>query len=484
MGPSIGGTDVFIFKDAGCNLAMGRGFDAFAIPGSPGFEPTLYASYVPGLPLVFGLYAWLFGCTAETNTWFNLAVGVLTSAVFAGIVQRVFHDSRYRVVGGFIIGLVGPLGLVGHGDRPEVLALFFFQASCFAASRATNAGLKVGALMAGMASLVHPLVGIFAAFTIGAAGLVRALPERPSLRDPTQLRSLLRLGGRIAAITVMPLLVTVAVYAALDGGGFKRFLSHAAGGDSGIKFSDGYATYLSHALFSAGIGSILLVSAYVGASILSVVAVIRVTSDAAFLRKTSAILLVASFVLVPILVFPAQNNYMRLAAISLFVLVALSPRIFGLPASGGPVLLVFAIFTLGIAGATTLLDMIPRIGARDNYESASRQLRETLGQSVDVTAGITVLDPAAAYFLYKPHFPRLISLSYLSAGQRASKEITALVGCAMGRRPDFVPATPKLLGRVGEDITTSPPVPFAPTLARVALTHSNWSWGCRVYRLR
>jgi hypothetical protein len=75
LGPSPARTDIFIFKDAGCNLALGLGFNAFSIPRLD-LTPRLFGSYTPGFPLVFGIFSFLFGCTAEANTLFNYGVGV------------------------------------------------------------------------------------------------------------------------------------------------------------------------------------------------------------------------------------------------------------------------------------------------------------------------------------------------------------------------------------------------------------------------
>jgi hypothetical protein len=55
--PQPGGTDVFVFRDAGCNWAAGRGLVAASVPHANTVMPMLFASYTPGDLILFGLAA-------------------------------------------------------------------------------------------------------------------------------------------------------------------------------------------------------------------------------------------------------------------------------------------------------------------------------------------------------------------------------------------------------------------------------------------
>ncbi len=53
--PIQAGRDVFVYKDAGCNLALGRGFYSIGLPGTDDLQPHLFASNGPAVPFLFGL---------------------------------------------------------------------------------------------------------------------------------------------------------------------------------------------------------------------------------------------------------------------------------------------------------------------------------------------------------------------------------------------------------------------------------------------
>src|ERR1700752_678667 len=61
--PQPAGPDVFVFRDAGCNWAYGRGLVAASVPHANTVRPMLFASYTPGALLLFGVAASLFGCS-------------------------------------------------------------------------------------------------------------------------------------------------------------------------------------------------------------------------------------------------------------------------------------------------------------------------------------------------------------------------------------------------------------------------------------
>src|SRR3984885_4286526 len=80
MSPQPAGPDVFVFRDAGCNWAQGRGLVAASVPHANTITPVLFASYTPGALVLFGLVASLFGCSGGVDTFYNLALAAV--AVF------------------------------------------------------------------------------------------------------------------------------------------------------------------------------------------------------------------------------------------------------------------------------------------------------------------------------------------------------------------------------------------------------------------
>src|SRR4051794_11545854 len=87
-GPTISGTDVFIFKDAGVNWALGHGFKSMGIPGNFSSQLKDYGSYPPTFPFLFGIYTRLTGLGAYQNAFFSLLIAVLTTWLFLLLLEQ------------------------------------------------------------------------------------------------------------------------------------------------------------------------------------------------------------------------------------------------------------------------------------------------------------------------------------------------------------------------------------------------------------
>ena len=74
VSPQPNGPDVFVFRDAGCNWAHGRGLVAASVPTGNTMTPVLFATYTPGALFLFGLAASLFGCSGPVDTFYNVSV--------------------------------------------------------------------------------------------------------------------------------------------------------------------------------------------------------------------------------------------------------------------------------------------------------------------------------------------------------------------------------------------------------------------------
>src|ERR1700678_3763192 len=121
--PQPGGPDVFVFRDAGCNWAQGRGLVAASVPHANTITPVLFASYTPGALVLFGLVASLFGCSGAVDTFYNLAFAA--AAVF--LLYRCFSlavtSGWQRASAALLFGTALPTGMVAFdADRPEMPA--------------------------------------------------------------------------------------------------------------------------------------------------------------------------------------------------------------------------------------------------------------------------------------------------------------------------------------------------------------------------
>jgi hypothetical protein len=81
IAPVLSGEDVYIFRDAGWNLASYGSFESAALVYMTDLAPRLYAHYTPMMPLLFAGYASVFPRNAYSGTVFNLFLGLAAAAV-------------------------------------------------------------------------------------------------------------------------------------------------------------------------------------------------------------------------------------------------------------------------------------------------------------------------------------------------------------------------------------------------------------------
>src|SRR5450631_558440 len=103
-----GGPDVFVFRDAGCNWAQGRGLTAASVPHANTVNPMLFASYTPGTPLLFGVAASLFGCSASVDTFYNLALAAAAVFLLYGCFSLAVTSGWQRVWAALLLGTLLP----------------------------------------------------------------------------------------------------------------------------------------------------------------------------------------------------------------------------------------------------------------------------------------------------------------------------------------------------------------------------------------
>ena len=121
--PQPGGPDVFVFRDAGCNWAHGRGLTAASVPHANTVRPMLFASYTPGAPLLFGAAASLFGCSAAVDTFYNLTLAAAAVFLLYGCFSLAVTSGWQRVCAALLLGALLPTGMVAFDpDRPEMPA--------------------------------------------------------------------------------------------------------------------------------------------------------------------------------------------------------------------------------------------------------------------------------------------------------------------------------------------------------------------------
>jgi hypothetical protein len=476
IAPNAGGTDVYIFKDAGCNLALKRGFTAIALPGMHGLEPHLYAAYSPGLPLLYGVFASIFGCNGYSNTYFDLIIAAVTTLVFAAIVQRAIPP-RAQTLTAVLLGLVLPSGMVlTASDRPEALGLLGIMLACLVVSN-SHGSLRpyIAAFIAGVTTLVHPLAGILTVpiiWTLAACQTDQFLPSRE-----------VHLAVRMVAIYLLPIALIVSFYWTVDATSLSRFEAHAFGQSSGAGalLHNGFLQLLAHAAFSSGYSSLAATSS---SAIIAAMGLYYAANQSWNRQPRSFLLLSLMLFLVvfPVAVFPAQNNYMALIRAIVPIVVVLSAVAGYFPEARQRFVVIVMIVLICATNLPLLfLSILSREQTTGLYRVARNEATEFARQINDANAKPLTLVPAGVYFLYKPELGDIINPDYLDPIEKT--RINGEVACSYGRRPGadnlsgLIPLTElKQLSKASSH--------YAPHLLAVRLMKSEWGWSCDTYITR
>lgn len=478
LAPRPGGTDVYIFKDAGCNLALGQGFVAAALPGSLDLSPHVFASYAPGIPFLFGVVARVFGCNGYTNTFFDLVIGVLASIAAARALVPAIAP-RFRLACALLLGLTLPAGFVAAaGDRPEALAMLGFVVVC-ALSREGRRPFAA-AFAAGVVTLLYPFGGMLS----GLAAWCISLGPCPWRDMALCWRRILGSAVALLAIYLLPISLAVIAYGVADPTAFIRFGGHAFGAGSGVGsvFENSYARLLAHAVFSSGPYSLSLTvsSALVAVLVLGVVGIelARAGSSADW---TLPVLLVA-FVAAPF-IFPSQNNYMAWSRSALAVLLATAAGPIASAAVRRHIVSLLLVIVCLANLPFVALDAIIRIQARDSYGIAEGEARSYAQALAARRSDQYVLVPAPVYFIYKPLIRHIANPDYFASLEAVLPKIGGVVACPFASLPGSgdvqegeLASRLELVSRAGSHLV--------PELFGFRLTHREWGLSCDQYVAR
>ena len=500
MSPQPGGPDVFVFRDAGCNFARGRGLTAASVPHANTVSPMVFASYTPGAPLLFGVAASVFGCSGAVDTFYNLTLATTAAFLLYACFQFAVTSGWQRVCAAVLLGALLPTGTVAFDpDRPEVPAfcllvvilLLWRRSSSIAARSLLLAG-------SGVVFLIHPFAGI-AGWMLLAFLLVfddRAVEARPWTG---RLRVLIA-GSALYAVIVA---VWVLSMWSQDPTAPHRFLQHAAGQGTGAgvvlhgakagnanastAVQNGYAVAFRHLFDPAFPASAALA--------ISLLASCLIVGGYAFfggnragrpgLLLQSGLLLFILLVF-PLAVFPNQTNYLGLSRALLLAVVFIG----GFPLAnllrGSLTPLVLIVIAFVFMAPWVGLGALQTVDARGSYYAERAQAeRVRLFFQQRGIANPALLVDAGHYFVYKPLFPNLYNRLYLEPGE-TTEPYQGLVLCYSGSRAfsrrqlpwdDALEASQWTLIDGGEDAVRV-------ALGGHPLMRRNWSWMCDVYARR
>jgi hypothetical protein len=492
--PQPGGTDVFVFRDAGCNWAQGRGLVAASVPHANTVRPMLFASYTPGDPLLFGLAASLFGCSGWVDTFYNL----LLAAAACFLLYRCFSlgvaSGWQRTCGAVLLGAMLPTGMVAfQADRPEMPALCLLVALLLLWRQTTSAARR-SLLFAcvGFVFLIHPFAGI-----VGWLLFVFLLLFSDRAAGSTIWSK--RLQVTVAGTALYGLIVAAWALCMWqqDHSALHRFLDHAVGQGTGAgvvlhganvgesqsrpRVHNGYAVAFRN-LFNpafpaaAALALSLLVSGLVVAAY-----AFRVPDRPR--RLLECALLLSVLLILPLAAFPAQANYFGLSFALLFAVLLIGefPLASALRGSMAPLCLILVAFVF--AAPWVGLGMLQNVEARASYYQELRQAGRVRAYfDMHGVPNPALLVDSGHYFIYKPYFANLYNRSYLKQGD-ATDQFQGLILCYSSSRAFSRAQLPwdAALERNNWRLIDGVEDALHVTLFGRPIMRRNWTWTCDVY---
>ncbi|MBN9088923.1 MAG: hypothetical protein J0J01_18610 [Reyranella sp.] len=487
--PAFGGTDIYYFKDAGINLVSGLGFVSRFTFGNPTFLDQVYAQYPPIYPLLFGLFAKLFGISAVTNQAFNAAVGVaLGLAGFLAVrplIAREFPRLGPVLLASLLtISVVASLFLPGV-DRPDGLGICLGLAGLVVFRRqALGPGAVAAGILCGVALLVSPFAGGLGLIVVGIVVLDRYWREK----------------GLVAAIagglrTVAGALGVLVVGASLMVLFFPAWLPAFAGVFLGTTTQNetggGYFLALLRGEFGVWLGAFPVGDPYYFVALSKFVFVLVVLVAAAIVdclrsgRSALASAIVPLIVISPLclIVMPYQGNYPPMSAA--LVLGAIAGVALGIPPTSRRIHAVAVL--IGFAGVCLLSlpervrDTNVRIATRGSMRPAVEaidQLRDRLRGS-DAFLAVS----PANYILWRQEGLRPLITTYSGLGHPEHRQRLLYVVASYGGSGDrMAPQLPSWLTDKEYRLVHQPSLPQQVSILGLFTTNSSWTWESAIYR--
>ena len=472
IAPSMNGTDVFIFRDAGWNLAARGSFESAGLIYMQDLVPRFYSHYTPAMPLLFAGFASIFPRNAYAGTIFNELLGILAASVALYWTLRQ-PRTRLRTFAVLAIAVL-PVAFVTY-DRPEALALVFFTCTIAFAARPNPRPVLVGLFLA-LTFLAHPFVAATAA--VWASSLALANNWNLARRWLTSFWQIAVMG--VTAITV--LIPVALLYHFLDPDSLARFAKHALGYNSGLGValsSGSHASFLQKVHRAVLAGGSFSVEMY----FLSLVPAVAIAVWAVAKRKQLgaaeylAIAAALSCEAIAFILFPTQMNYLYFLAFALpvgLLVVGCARKQLATPALA---LLLFIVCAhLPLIGVS----VAERVEERSSFQAAQMQplfLRDNL-PSPDAIVAVE----GGSYDLYKPQFRHLIELDNARDIHDLSK-VAAIANCYGGLLdgPRNVAPLPPVLVASQFHMIQPDPQHLWISLKGHRILKGQWGYGCDLY---
>jgi hypothetical protein len=500
MPPQPAGPDVFVFRDAGCNWAHGRGLVAASVPHANTVRPMLFASYTPGAPLLFGVAASLFGCSGSVDTFYNLALAAIAVFLLYRCFSLAVTSGWQRTCVALLLGAMLPTGMIAFdSDRPEMPAFCLLVAILLlwrgAASMTSRSLLFAGV---GIVFLIHPFAGI-AGWLLLAFLLVfgERTGERTDKRTAQSWTGRLQVLIAGSALYALVLAVWVLWMWGQDHTAVHRFMEHAAGQGTGAgvvlhgaKTGDsesapvvhnGYAVAFRHLFDPAFPASAALAISLLVSSLVAAIYAFRGPERPRLMVQCA--LLLAVLLIFPLAVFPGQANYLGLSRALLLAVLFIGgfPLASALRGTMAPLALILVTFVFTIPWIG--LGVLQTVDTRDSYyaeQGQAKRVRAFFDQRGIANPALVV--DSGHYFLYKTYFSNLYNRNYIEPGD-ATNQYQGLVLCYSGSRAFSRAQLPWDAALKANQWNL---IDGGDDVVRVALfghpiMRRNWTWMCDVY---
>lgn len=467
IAPSTSGEDVYMFRDAGWNLAASGSFEYAAGPYSHDLVPKFYSYYTPIVPLLFAGYASVFPRNAYAGTIFNLLLAFCVAAIALWWVLRQ-PPGRLRNTLAWSIAVLSPVFNFFTYDRSEAVAFMLFCAAIAYAAKPRPRPVIAGLLMA-LTFLAHPFAAIVVALWMLA--LCLAHNWNLSRRWVLTLQQI-----AVAGMTLLVVIGAVALlYHAIDPTSIGRFAANALGRQSGVGMalhsgsSGGYLHTLRtqvdafHLIW-------LLSSCLLAAWTFMHRAELQ---DAEWLLIGSGLL----SSLLAILLIPYQDYYAVFLAFAIPVGLLIWSRPGGRLATPAFAMLIFVI---PLSVPALGINLVMRVEQIPSFRAAKKQpafLRAHL-PSPDAT----VLLNGDFYDLFKPQLHHMVEWGYMD-DNRQFDHVDAVVACYRGFAGKAGEVLPFPAESAASDfrLIQAAPQHLWITLFGHRVMRRQWGYGCDLY---
>jgi hypothetical protein len=499
MAPSLGGTDIYLFRDPACNFLAGHGFRTASFEHSHSFQPVLFSIYTPGSLWAFMLVAKVFGCGITVARIYPLLIALPPAliAFFGGL--RFLKHGWLRWAFLALWAVVFPVGMNMATERPEAVSFLLLLLLVIVMRRQPGIwSCVLTGILGGMAALSQPFAGILAFLLISGWLITALIPDESPSTTVCASRATILSNAAVALFCfALPVALTAICFYSVDHQSLKRFLWEAKYGgversttysvsDLGttpVKASTSWRDFLAkYKDLVMGLRSPHGFTYLATAAMLCICIYLLLKTKS---RRARISLLIAGFgcFLFPIAMFPLEYKY-------IFLTCALFPALLALDwGKSRPALnrafLVPVLFVMNFVCTLPMLAIyiIQMSESRPTYRHALQQAdilknylqQHPLGQKV-------VLVPATHYYLYKDVAHNIYNPAYLSNSENPD-EVGAVVNCYESTKI-FAPGNLLLPDFVRSERWTE--ISAAKDSLEVSLLHykvmsRNWGMECDIY---